>query len=234
MNLLKNFCFIFCLVICNTSYSQKDSTYKKVNFKIAPLALWDFDNTLLLSLEHRLKNEWTMVEEFGYGRDSWNPWLFDQNNIPNKTKIKARVEFRKYKVESPVFLGKYTAYDAYFKQVSGVFERTIGYGCENGNCQYFEKTDFPISKYVFGMNVKRGRQVMLGGGKKRNSNFTFDSFIGIGFRAIINVAKKEITQNSFGNNRREFNGFNNGLSFYDESYIFPNITLGLRIGFTAF
>lgn len=234
MNLLKNFSLIFCLLICNISYSQKDSTFKNVNFKIAPLALWDFDNTLLLSLEHHLKKEWTMIEEFGYGRDSWNPWLFGQNNFPDKTKIKARIEFRKYRKELPNFLGKYIAYDAYYKQVSGVFESVISHGCENGNCQYFEKSDFPIRKHVFGINIKSGEQTMLFGGPKKNSKMTIDSFIGFGIRVIINNAKNELGQARIRNNGNSFSIFNSGLSFDDENYVLPNITLGIRIGFTSF
>jgi hypothetical protein len=219
---------------CFSSFSQEKIPYKHVIVKLIPLASMDIDNTWQFAIEHRLQKAWTLSEEFGYGRYADNPWLFNRENDSKKETFRAKLEVRNYKIESAFMTGKYLGYEAYYKQVNDLIERTIPRECEGWNCNYYEKLQYGVSKYVFGGNIKFGSQGRFGS-KTAPSNFIYDCFLGFGFRRIKIDHKYEGDFNTDHSNRRYGDGgLFNSYGSYDRATTLPNITVGLKFGLILF
>jgi hypothetical protein len=226
------FSFFYLVLIGSNLYSQEKKEYKRLIVKLVPLASIDIDNTWQLAVEHRLRNTWTMVEEFGYGRFADNPWQINNENNSQRETYRAKLEFRNYKVKSPFLTGNYIGYELFYKQVNDVINRTISRECDSGNCNYFEKLDYDVSKYVFGGNVKFGFQGRFGS-KTSHSNFTYDVFGGFGIRRrqVNHKNAADLNQgfsnnNSFLNNDSIFSAFGSK----DNAITLPNLTVGIKIG----
>lgn len=204
-------------------------------FKIAPLSMFDLDNTFQFATEHRLRsNRWTLSEEFGYGNVKANIWGESFADSKFRETFRAKIELRRYKREQ-AFMGRYIAYEAFYKQINDRMNRNIGRECENGNCNYFEYANYPVNKYVIGLTAKLGYQLRIRDESKKNTKFVFDFYVGAGVRRIIvnHHYDQTLTSGSF---TYYSDGIfsNSGLGYRDKAYNIPHLALGLKIGYIIF
>jgi hypothetical protein len=234
-----NFLFSLCLLaIVNLSFAQDSLRQKHLILKIAPLTMFDIDNTFQLAIEHRLakNSRWTLSEEFGYGTGNAQVWRQLNYYGPFRENYRARIEARRYRKDKPLFTGVYTAYELFYKQINDRISRNAGRECESGNCNYFEKIDYGASKYVLGGNIKIGSQVRIRNEMKNKSNFIFDFYVGLGLRMkMIDHEYDEFIGNDtwvFGNSASIYSSSDFG--YKDRTYVIPNIAFGIKLGYIVF
>lgn len=207
--------------------------------KIAPLAMFDIDNTFQFAVEHRVGgNRWTLSEEFGYGTAAGNFWtnVLGTTRSGFRENFRVKIEARRYK---NAFTGKYVAYELLFKQINDKAERMIGRECENG-CNYYEEVNYPINKYVVGASAKIGYQIRIRNELKKNTNFVFDFYVGAGVKRII-VNHHDPNENLQGDINMYTDYYyndglfsNSGLGYRDAKYNLFHLALGLKIGYLVF
>jgi hypothetical protein len=224
-------------VAINTiSYAQDSLTNKHLILKIAPLAMFDIDNTFEFAAEHRLSknNRWTLSEQLGYGAGVANVWKQEDTNYGNfREHYRAKLEARRYKEANPDMTGFYTAYEVFYKQVNDKLNRYVGRDCENGPCAYSENLNYAVSKYVVGATAKIGYQHRFKNEVKKNTNFVFDFYVGLGIRRVMIDHKADNVQNN--SNWFFFN--EGGLGSFgskDRSYNVPHASFGIRFGYILF
>ena len=230
--------YIYTLVISlffiHQSVAQDSLQRKYFILKIAPLAMFDVDNTFQLATEHRLSgNRWTLSEEFGYGTGKANLWgnSFNSTKSDFRENFRAKIEARRYK---EAFTGRYAAYELFYKQVNDRSSKSVGRECENGSCNYFETVSYPINKYVIGLTAKLGYQIRIRNELKKNTNFVFDFYVGAGLRRII-INHHDTNQPGedfriYGN--RIFD--NSGLGYSNARFNLPHLALGIKLGYIIF
>jgi hypothetical protein len=216
--------------------SAQDSLNKPhLILKIAPLTIFDIDNTFEFAAEHRLgkSNRWTLSEQIGYGAGVANVW--DENYGNSREHLRVKTEARRYKNNNGQMTGFYTAYELFFKQVNDKINRSVGRECGSGPCAYFENLDYPVSKYVAGTTIKIGYQLRFNDENKKKSKFMFDFYVGLGLRRIMIDHKIDgaATQNNswFGNDG--FFSFGS-FGYVDRAYNIPHASLGIRLGYLVF
>jgi hypothetical protein len=221
------------------AFGQENVEYKHFALKISPLYMLAADNTFQMGIEHRFnrKSNITISEEFGYGNGASNIYNQNSDNYSVKETFRAQIEIRKYRNDSPFLNGKYIGYELFYKQVNDQIENTLGRECDNGNCNYYERLKYPVRKFAFGGNIKVGKQTVINNRKDEKKNLLFDIFVGFGLRKIIYDHKIDLTDADLrfgrgGNNYFPF--YINGYGIKDRQIFVPNVTFGLRLGFTAF
>lgn len=236
------FTLLFVIVLSNHLFAQDTLQKKHLAFKIAPLAILDFDNTFQFAVEHRLKgNRWTLSEEFGYGTSAGNFWTALDGSTKSRFRenIRAKIEARKYRNGS-AFNGRYVAYEVLFKQINDRAQRSVGRECENGMCNYYEIVNYPINKYVVGISAKVGYQIRIRNELKKSTNFVFDFYVGAGLRRIM-INHHDPNENLQGNINMYTDHYygdglfsNSGLGYRDRNYNIPHLSLGLKLGYLIF
>lgn len=205
--------------------------------KIAPLTMFDIDNTFEFAAEHRLgqSKRWTLSEQLGYGAGVANLWGENNDFGPAREHYRVKVEARRYDKKASNMAGGYLAYELFYKQVNDELNRSVGRECDGGPCAYFENLDYPVSKYVVGATIKVGYQARLKNEDKKKTKFVFDFYVGLGVRRIMIDHKIDgaATQNNswFGNDGSfPFGGF----GYADRAYNIPHGSLGIRLGYLVF
>ncbi len=227
-------CFLFVL---NVAFAQDSLQKKHLILKIAPLTMFDIDNTFEFAAEHRLgkQNRWTLSEQLGYGQGKANLWGNIYTYGPFRETLRARLEARRYAKNSPLFTGRYVAYEVFYKQINDQLTNNIGRECENGPCNYYENLDYSVSKYVFGGNAKIGYQAIIRDENKKNTNFIFDFYVGLGLRRVlIDHRVGAINNNQFGLYRGNGIFSNDGLGYGDKKYNIPHLAFGIKLGYIVF
>jgi hypothetical protein len=213
--------------------------YKHLALKFSPLYLLGLDNTVQFGLEHRLnkKSNVTLNEELGFGKAAWNAYYTTDSDIDKNREIfRAKLELRKYRNDAPKLSGNYIAYELFYKQVNGEVNRSLGKECENGNCNYYERINYKATKYAFGGNINFGKQIIINNNKEEKNNLIVDLKAGFGIRSIIYDHKIDDPNNKFGNVERFGDSFfaTNRFGSKDQSYLLPNINIGISIGWVVY
>jgi len=231
--------FIACFLLAlNTVFAQDSLQKKHLILKIAPLTLFDIDNTFQLATEHSLSknNRWTLSEELGYGQGKANIWGETNTYGPYREHYRAKLEARKYGKKISDMTGTYVAYELFYKQVNDHLNRSIGRECESGPCNYYENLDYPVSKYVVGTTIKIGYQARFRDEDKKNTKFVFDFYVGLGIRKVMIDHKVDLTLDNssgafYGNN---FSFGFGSFGYKDRTYNVPHVAFGIRLGYTIF
>lgn len=214
---------------------------------LAPLASLDRENTVQVGVERLLAGRYSVLGEFGYGPASLNVWRSYNSSFSNgiHETWRGRVEWRIYtrrirshrgwqpgRVGRTVTrkpLGNYVAFDAFYKQTNANESGSVGRACEDGSCQYFQRFQSRIVKYVGGAHVKVGRQVLLFN-LDENSRWVMDLYMGLGIRRRLvkqyGLPEPEDGGSYFFANR---NGIFNDLLF--DAPVRISATIGFRIGY---
>lgn len=158
-----------------------------------PLALFDPENTVQVGLERLLAGRHSVRGEFGYGPPGLNIWPLRLNNQDRET-WRGRAEWRLYTRRSRLYnrwqphrtviekpLGNYLAVDLYYKQTNANQSGNVGRACDDGSCQYFQRFQSRIVKYVGATHLKIGRQGNLYI-PDENGRIIIDVYIGLGLR----------------------------------------------------
>ena len=197
--------------------------------KLAPLALFDPDNTLQIGAERLLGQRYGLQAEAGYG---WNNFSVYASNNPedyqHREVWRGRVEWRTYikrhgRMRRP--RGTYWAYELLYKQVNNQEVQTIGRECQDGPCAYYQRTTNPVTKYVGAGHIKFGYQSAFDASPA--ARVLIDFYFGIGIRRRIVERPAQPTDSSYywyeggdllGTNRTG-------------AYTFPGLTTGIKVGY---
>jgi hypothetical protein len=231
-------CFPILLVILQTFslYAQTETATdyrtprRLLVAKFAPLSLIDTDRTVQAALEYSLNRRWSVQQEFGYGNfrsTTLGVFLF----VPVFTKDLYRSEVFRSRSEIRLYLesfygtleGGYLAFESVYKRVNTQEERTIGRGCANGPCDYFERVAFERFKDVFAFHLKLGRQMMLG------KRFTADIYVGPGLR-FLSVRTPGLTVDDYPAN----DGWYAEIRVLPGHYTLPSASAGFKVGYAIY
>lgn len=192
--------------------------------KLAPLSLFDPDNTIQVGLERRLGSRHALQGEFGYGWQGMNLWQNNQSSRYSDREVwRGRAEYRYYLGPPGGPIGQYVAVEGFYKQVNARESGTVGIGCETGNCRYYRLFSDPVSKYVWGGHIKFGRQFSL----TPNDRLLFDIYVGLGFRR----SRVERTQLASGVYYYGSAGYTLFDAFSPRNYAAVSVAYGFKIGY---
>lgn len=192
--------------------------------KLAPLALFDIDNTIQFSLERLIGQHSAVQIELGYGGQGMNLWQSSQNErYSNRETWRGRAEWRYYFTKTNQPRGRYVAVEGFYKQVNVRESGTVGVGCTNGPCQYYQLFSSPLQKYVWGGHVKFGSQMAP---IRDNNRLLLDVYVGLGFRRRI-VERFQPSGDSFYYRSAGFSLFD---SFSGTPYTLISLSYGAKIG----
>ena len=207
----------------NFSYGQIDpeESREHIILKWSPLSLFDIDNTFQVGAEIPLANDrFTIQQDIGYGKSSFNIWYAEEENNPNKSTVKSRTQFRYYFYEKTRFRS-YIAGEYLYKRVVNQETQFVGMDCSNtGGCAYFQEKNVKQGRFVSALHAKVGWQFYF------SNRTTLDLFTGFGLRKA-NV--RLITPN-VGNAR-----FDSDWDFWRDNSIgshevIPSISMGFHLG----
>lgn len=215
---------------------------------LVPLALLDPENTVQAGFERLLGGRHSVLGEIGYGPASLNVWRSYSSSFRNGIgeTWRGRAEWRVYtrrirsnrrwqpgRVGRTVIrkpLGNYAALSVFYKQTNASESGRVERGCEDGSCQYFQRFQSRVVKYIGGAHAKVGKQVSLNA-RAGNGRLLMDTYIGIGvrYRFVKNYGLPEPEDGGryFFNNRNAI--FNDNL--FSFAPVRMSATVGFRIGY---
>jgi hypothetical protein len=203
------------------SYTVRQEMTRHWVVKFAPFSLFDPSNTIQFGIERMLGQRQAVQLEFGYGWQGMNLWRNSQGSRYTDTEIwRGRAEWRYYWQGGPI--GSYMAIEGLYKRINAFENGTIGIGCTNGPCQYYQLYSSPISKYVWAGHLKFGRQFRL----SANNRLLGDFYGGLGIRG--NTIER-ITQPDgfyYYQSRGLFDLFSNS------TYAVISVSYGMKIGYS--
>ncbi|WP_288428315.1 DUF3575 domain-containing protein [uncultured Spirosoma sp.] len=148
--------------------------------KVAPLSLLDLSSTIQAAVEGVVAPNQSVQLELGYGWQAMNPWLAPNQERYSRYKVwRGRAEWRYYWRRGQALFGTYTAIEGLYKRENALEKAVTAVYGEPGLVQYYRQSSLPISKDVYGINVKVGRQFPL----LPNGRLVFDIYTGLGLRA---------------------------------------------------
>lgn len=193
--------------------------------KVAPLSLFDLDNTVQFGVERVLGGRSSVQAEGGYG---WPGLQYSREyNYGDKEVWRGRAEWRIYNRVNVRPRGSYFAIEGFYKQVNARETGTIGRGCNNGffGCQYFQQYNSVAQKFVVGGHIKWGHQFRI------DDRWLFDFYVGIGLRSVMFQRFRPQFADSFRYNNY-YSLFNFGrFDGRDQQQTLPSTTLGFKIGY---
>ena len=203
-------------------YAERDPKWV---IKLAPLALFDPDNTIQLGVERLLGQQHAVQVEFGYGWQGINLWQNSQNRRYSDREVwRGRAEYRYYFNRDATPVGPYVAAEGFYKRVNARESGTTGIGCETGLCQYYRMFTLPVSKDVWGGHVKIGRQFSI----SPDDRLLIDFYTGLGIRKS-NVER-------FGRPSGVYYYGSAGYSLFDafspQTYAVLSVAYGFKIGYS--
>lgn len=150
--------------------------------KMAPLSLFDLDNTVQAGLEVPLKNPaWTVHQELGYGHSVFNLWFYERGEHPNRETWRSRSQLRYY-FRKRNQKSAYVAAEYLFKKNSEQKFESVGYECTgvqfNQQCAYFKNQKTHLGRFVNAFHLKFGGQIVIG------ERWLLDMNVGLGIRAL--------------------------------------------------
>lgn len=148
--------------------------------KVAPLSLLDFSSTIQGAVEGVVAPNQSVQLELGYGWQAMNPWLAPNQERYSRYEVwRGRAEWRYYWRGGQAPFGVYTAIEGLYKRENALEKAVMAIYGEPGPVQYYRQSSLPISKNVFSISVKVGRQFPL----LPNGRLVFDIYTGLGLRA---------------------------------------------------
>ncbi len=148
--------------------------------KVAPLSLLDLSSTIQAAVEGVVAPNQSVQLELGYGWQAMNPWLAPNQERYSRYEVwRGRAEWRYYWRGGQAPFGTYTAIEGLYKRENALEKAVTAVYGEPGLVQYYRQSSLPISKDVYGINVKIGRQFPL----LPNRRLVFDIYTGLGLRA---------------------------------------------------
>jgi hypothetical protein len=171
-----------CIFLLSSSVSAQidaESAKDHVIIKFSPLPLFDADNTVQFGVEVPFgKSGFSVQQDLGYGKSSFNIWYTDYSNPPDKEIFKSRTQLRYYYFDARRVRG-YVGGEFLFKKVVYRDNQWVGMECGDfGTCSFFQNKDIKIGRYVAAGHVRMGWQFYFG------SRMTMDLFTGFGLRNI--------------------------------------------------
>ena len=219
---------VFLLYSLTTAQAQippPDTLGSVIILKIAPLALFDLDNTVQAGVEVPLKNPaWTLQQEVGYGHSAFNLWFFERQEHPNRETWRSRSQiryyFRKRNQKSAYIAGEYL-----FKKNSEAKFESVGYECVgsqfNQQCAYFKNQKTHLGRFVSAFHLKWGGQIVI------SERWLLDMYLGAGIRAL-NVRYLNKYKPSVGN---EFVFFDFRTDVPGRYRPTPSFSFGVNLGY---
>ena len=202
-----------------------DTLGSVIILKIAPLALFDLDNTVQAGIEVPLKNPaWTLQQEVGYGHSAFNLWSFERQEHPNRETWRSRSQiryyFRKRNQKSAYIAGEYL-----FKKNSETKFESVGYECVgsqfNQQCAYFKNQKTHLGRFVSAFHLKWGGQIVI------SERWLLDMYLGACIRAL-NVRYLNKYKPSVGN---EFVFFDFRTDVPGRYRPTPSFSFGVNLGY---
>ena len=212
-----------CIILGTAGYGQIDPEQSRehIILKWSPLSLFDIDNTFQVGAEIPLKNnQFTIQQEVGYGRSSFNVWYAQEDSRPDKETLKSRTQLRYYFYEKSRFRS-YIAGEYMYKRVVNRETQFVGMDCGgSGGCAYFEEKKVSQGRFVSALHAKVGWQFYF------SNRTTLDLFTGFGLRK----ANVRIITPGVENAR-----FNNDWLFWRDNSVgshevIPSLSLGFHLG----
>ncbi len=207
-----------------------------VVLKLAPLTLFEFQNTFELGAEVRMSDRMSIQGQLGYAPD-WLIWESSTTQYTNRENWRGRLETRWYighprrtvRSGPPAFpLGRYVAIDLLYKQMNTINQQTIGRQC-TGGCAYFEKTRDLTTRYIGGIGIKLGSQTVIGYQRSTGApSWLLDAYVGVSIRkGWTEQPAVEPDAIRFYNG----SGFLSVDPFRAPNQFSPNVLMGLKVGF---
>jgi hypothetical protein len=147
--------------------------------KWSPLHMIYFYPSAQVAVEHRLFKRLNVQYDFGLVIDY--PYA-DSEDFRDKEGYRLTGEVRYY-VPSPPKIPFYLATEYYYSDIRFTRSQVIGHGCESGDCNYFQYTDYKVEHTNQGMGLKFG--ILLFPGWNKNRSFFFDINAGGAYRNIV-------------------------------------------------
>jgi hypothetical protein len=204
--------------------------------KFAPLSLFDVTNTIQFGVEHlqqRGRGAWQVEVGYGSGTFALYPLYKNGDRQRSLETWRGRAEYRLYEKSSqrwggPSYRrprGNYVAFEGFFKQVNNREAGSVGQGCEDGSCRYYQYYQTPVMTYNVGGHVKVGTQFWLSSNRE-GGHWLMDIYGGLGFRLIATERPglPADGQQRYSQNYEVFD-YQSGRS------VIPSITMGLKLGF---
>lgn len=207
---------------------------------VAPLALIDPENTVLVGVERLLAGRHSVLGEVGYGPAALNVWparLIDNTRETWRGRAEWRVYTRRIRsvrrwqpdgtgrIVTRKPLGNYAALSMFYKQTNASETGRVERACEDGPCQYFQRFQSRIVKYVTGAHVKVGKQVSLNE-RAGNGRLLMDTYVGLGvrYRLVKNYGLPEPEDGG-----RYF--FDNQNAIFNDNIFFAPVRMSAAAGF---
>ncbi|GAB4033657.1 hypothetical protein [Spirosoma gilvum] len=212
------------------AYTNSPSPLPKWVVKFAPLSLLDLSSTVQFAIERTIGQQQSLQLEAGYGTQRMNLWQRSDNTNSRYSQYevwRGRAEWRYYwrRFQAPV--GSYFAVEGLYKQENAFENGTVGMGLNapTGQYEYYQLYSLPVSKAVWALTLKVGRQFPL----PFNNRFVADFYGGLGIRnRAINRSDRPdgyLFYASSGSIVDPFTRTSNPYSFLSVSY-------GVKIGYT--
>ena len=165
----------------SAGFAQEDRiTPPRLAVKWSVSHLFYFYPSLQFALEHKLTNNLNIQYDLGWIFE--RPYLIQENtDYQNKSGFRGIAELRYY-IPSHPKIPFYLAGEFYYSNVTFDRSTVVGYGCENGDCNYFESVATKVRNDHHGAGLKYG--ILLYPGWNKNRTFFFDLNIGIAYRRI--------------------------------------------------
>lgn len=185
---------IFCILICQAiafsciAQSSSDSLTHAlpIVLKFAPLSLIDIHPTYQLAAEYFIKDHWSVQQEAGYGNNAILSQRNPQERDMEVWRFRSEVRFYLYSGRyrdsylrsDASFSRPYWAFEGFYKRVNFKESEPLGMDCINGQCAYFQRSDYKTLKDVIGYHLKFGYQAILA------KRIAIDLYSGFGLRHI--------------------------------------------------
>ena len=202
--------FLYAKIICAQSIDTVDI---KVCIKIAPLALYDIYSGMSprIGVEYKLKKTFALYNEIG-------TYISGPNSMQNNKGILTKIEFKKYLNRNNLNSGTYLSAELFYKHQSFRMIDSISVTTK------YEK-EFNVTKDVGCFTIKYGKLFVF------KYNFIVDAFAGFGLRYKVSRSTLTEEENKHFIPNGDY-GFNVPVNEAGR-YFYPNIDLGVKIGFSV-
>lgn len=163
--------------------------------KISPLSLLDVEGLYRIDVERMLGGLFSIQGGLACGnsfmqllrtsgsrgtddREAWRAQLEGRVYV-QRERAANRWQPNRLHINKP--LDRYVALEVFYKQVAGSFSGTLSRGCEDGNCQFFERYTAQTFRYVVGTHLKYGQQTAIRL-TNNNNRLLIDYYVGLGMR----------------------------------------------------
>lgn len=159
-----------------------------IAFKWSPVHLAYFYPSIQIAIEHRVFRKLNVQYDLGVVVNS--PYG-NSERFSNKRGFRLIGELR-YFLPSPPKVPLYVAGEFYHSKITFDRAQVAGYGCQGGDCDYYQYLEYEVKHTNSGAGVKTG--VLLFPGWNKNRSFFFDINVGLAYRNITYQGKPYVDQ----------------------------------------